>query len=244
MVPAWTETCRSNCRNFNCFNIPVILYLCASWWNMRKCFDNEIDSIDSMTASVLNISWSHSYMLEWKINGKKQTSRLMTLRKSTKLSLHKADTYPKNTSNRTHEWYSAKLSLMVLEPWRGKEKREEKFECVVISFFIDEHTKGSRVWFCCELKWNPWLSRWTRGVKRSKIITQRGVDVGGFCVAQWAVSISGGLVVWIPSGILMKTLHSLPHRSFLQLCSFAVRVNGKMNIQYKTGYESTSCHPN
>ena len=33
------------------------------------------------------------------------------------------------------------------------------------------------------------------GVKRSKIITQRGVDVGGFCVAQWAVPISGGLVV-------------------------------------------------
>jgi hypothetical protein len=25
MVPAWTETCRSERRNFNCFNIPVIL---------------------------------------------------------------------------------------------------------------------------------------------------------------------------------------------------------------------------
>jgi len=25
MVPAWTETCRSDSRNFNCFNIPMIL---------------------------------------------------------------------------------------------------------------------------------------------------------------------------------------------------------------------------
>jgi hypothetical protein len=112
-----------------------------------------------------------------------------------------------------------------------------------ISFFIYEHTKWSTVWFCCKLKWNPLTIALDTGVKRSKIITQRGVDVGGFCVAQWAVSISGGLVVWIPSGILMKTLHSLPHRSFLLLCSFAVRVNGKMNIQHKTRYESTSFRP-
>ena len=43
MVPAWTETCRNNCRNFNCFNIPVILYQCASCWNNKKCFDVEGD---------------------------------------------------------------------------------------------------------------------------------------------------------------------------------------------------------
>jgi hypothetical protein len=24
---------------FNCFNIPVILWLCASLWNIKKCFD-------------------------------------------------------------------------------------------------------------------------------------------------------------------------------------------------------------
>jgi hypothetical protein len=39
MVPGWTETCRSDCRNFNCFNIPVILWLCASLWNNKKYFD-------------------------------------------------------------------------------------------------------------------------------------------------------------------------------------------------------------
>jgi hypothetical protein len=30
MVPAWTETCQSNCRNFNCFNISVIfIFVCV-----------------------------------------------------------------------------------------------------------------------------------------------------------------------------------------------------------------------
>jgi hypothetical protein len=35
MVPTWTETCRSDRWNF-CFNIPVILWLCASLWNNRS----------------------------------------------------------------------------------------------------------------------------------------------------------------------------------------------------------------
>jgi hypothetical protein len=131
---------------------------------------------------------------------------------------------------------------MVLELRRKHGKRDEKFE-YVISFFIDKHIKGG---YSVILLWIQRDSRTVAldtGVKRSKIITQRGVDVGGFSAVQWAVSISGGLVVRIPSGILMKTLHSLPHQSFLLLCSFAVQVNGKTNIQYKTGYESKS-YPN
>jgi len=35
----FTKTCQSNCQNFNYFNIPVILYLCASRWNNKKCFN-------------------------------------------------------------------------------------------------------------------------------------------------------------------------------------------------------------
>jgi hypothetical protein len=35
MVPMWTETCRNDRRNF-CFNIPVILCLCASLWNNKS----------------------------------------------------------------------------------------------------------------------------------------------------------------------------------------------------------------
>jgi len=174
----------------------------------------------------------------------KLTVRSRHQRISTKLSLHKVDIYPKNISDRTHEWYSAKRALMVLELWRGHEKRDEKFECVVYFVF---HWRTHKVIYSVILLRTQMESltiALDTGVKRSKIITQRGVDVGGFCVAQWAVSISGGLVVWIPSGILMKTLHSLPHRSFLLLCSFAVRVNGKMNIQHKTRYEITSFHPN
>jgi len=164
-------------------------------------------------------------MLEWKICGKKQTSGLITLRNSTKLSLHKTDTYPKNISNRTHEWYSAKHGLMVVELWRWHEKRDEKCECVVYFVFHWRTYKGIYSVILLRTQMESLTIALDTGVKRSKIITQRGVDVGGFCVAQWAVSISGGLVVWIPSGILMKTLHSLPHRSFLLLCSFAVRVN-------------------
>ena len=38
-VPECTETCRSNCGNFNCFNIPVIFKLCASVGLIKKCFD-------------------------------------------------------------------------------------------------------------------------------------------------------------------------------------------------------------
>jgi hypothetical protein len=36
MVPTWTETCRSDLGIFNCFNIPVILWLCASLWNNKS----------------------------------------------------------------------------------------------------------------------------------------------------------------------------------------------------------------
>jgi hypothetical protein len=50
MVPAWTETCRSNCRNFNCFNISLILYLCASSWKNKKCF----------AISVCSSAWNNS----------------------------------------------------------------------------------------------------------------------------------------------------------------------------------------
>jgi hypothetical protein len=35
--------------------------------------------------------------------------------KFTKLSLHRADNYPKNISNTMREWYSAKRCLMILE---------------------------------------------------------------------------------------------------------------------------------
>lgn len=174
---------------------------------------------------------------------KKLTVRRRYQRISTKLSLHKADIYPKNISNKTHEWYSAKRGILVLELWTGHEKRDEKFECVVYFAF---HWRTYKVIYSVILLRTQMESltiALDTGVKRSKIITQRGVDVGGFCVAQWAVSISGGLVVWIPSGILMKTLHSLPQRSFLLLCSFAVWVNGKMNIQHKTRYEITSFRP-
>jgi hypothetical protein len=36
MVPKWTETCRSDLGIFYCFNIPVILWLCASLWNNKS----------------------------------------------------------------------------------------------------------------------------------------------------------------------------------------------------------------
>jgi hypothetical protein len=36
MVPTWTETCRNDLGIFNCFNIPVILWLCASVWNNKS----------------------------------------------------------------------------------------------------------------------------------------------------------------------------------------------------------------
>jgi hypothetical protein len=34
--PTWTETCWSDRQNFNSFNIPVILWLCASLWNNKS----------------------------------------------------------------------------------------------------------------------------------------------------------------------------------------------------------------
>ena len=36
MVPEWTETCRSNCGNFNCFNIFCdFIIVCISWINKK-----------------------------------------------------------------------------------------------------------------------------------------------------------------------------------------------------------------
>lgn len=114
--------------------------------------------------------------------------------------------------------------LWYLNSDEGTKSETKNSNVLFISFFIDEH-KGIYSVILLRTQMESLTIALDTGVKGSKIITQRGVDVGGFCVAQWAVSISGGLVVWIPSGILMKTLHSLPHRGFLLLCSFAVRVN-------------------
>jgi hypothetical protein len=63
MVPAWTEICRSNCWNFNCFNISVISYMCASSWKNKEYFD-AIDvrykHEDYTIAKCKNLMW-HDY---------------------------------------------------------------------------------------------------------------------------------------------------------------------------------------
>jgi hypothetical protein len=58
MVPAWIETCRSDRRIFNCFNIPVILWLCASLWNNKSALILLMHGTNMKnTGNVVHLYW-------------------------------------------------------------------------------------------------------------------------------------------------------------------------------------------
>jgi hypothetical protein len=78
MVPTWTETCRSDSRNFNCFNIPVILWLCASLWNNKKCFDT-VDARYKNEDCYIVCCQSHTQKRAWNLEGISNTFNTDTM---------------------------------------------------------------------------------------------------------------------------------------------------------------------
>lgn len=125
-------------------------------------------------------------------------------------------------SSTTHGCHSH-TSLFTMEPKKKKKiseiSEENKMYCYLFALANVKSVSpsGSAVWFYCGSTQNPQLSDWTRWWEGSKIITQRGVDVSGFCVAhasQRPASIIEGLVGRSLYRIVMKTLHSLAAKLF------------------------------
>jgi hypothetical protein len=95
---------------------------------------------------------------------------------------------------KTRERKSVKLGFRLKSLSLGSKGKEESEISYIITGFRWQMCGEPVVWFCCRSKENPLMSRWTRGWGGSEIITQRGVDVGGFSGAhalQWSASVSG-----------------------------------------------------
>jgi hypothetical protein len=95
--------------------------------------------------------------------------------------------------NTTHERLTAQRGVW-LRNLNIEQKNKEEIEMYNYLFPLGNMPSESTVWFYYSSKQNPRMSSsWTHRWRGSKIITQRGVDVGGFSRAhtpQWSASIS------------------------------------------------------